>query len=60
MSTQRFLYNPPLTMSLVTAKLFKEQPFFLVDVGASGGIHAQWQVFMPYLRAIGFDPLLAE
>ncbi|MGA7934496.1 MAG: FkbM family methyltransferase [Kovacikia sp.] len=60
MSTQRFLYNPPLTTALVATNLFQAQPFSLVDVGASGGIHGNWKVFIPYLRAIGFDPLIAE
>ena len=34
--------------------------FFLVDVGASGGIDAFWRQFRPQFRAIGFDPLISE
>jgi hypothetical protein len=35
--------------------------FFLVDVGASGGIDALWRTaFGEALRAVGFDPLVAE
>jgi FkbM family methyltransferase len=32
----------------------------LVDVGASGGIAPWWYAFGAYLRAFGFDPLVAE
>lgn len=60
MSTQRIRYNLPLTTSLVSSNSFKEEPFFLVDVGASGGIEPHWNTFIPYLRAVGFDPLVAE
>ena len=35
-------------------------PFMLVDVGASGGIAPWWYAFGAHLRAVGFDPLLAE
>jgi FkbM family methyltransferase len=34
--------------------------FFLVDVGASGGIDNFWSQFRPHLRAVGFDPLVSE
>lgn len=34
--------------------------FFLIDVGASGGIEDFWFVFGDRLKAIGFDPLVAE
>jgi FkbM family methyltransferase len=60
MSTQRIRYNPPLTTSLTSLDCFKEEPFFLVDIGASGGIEPHWNTFIPYLRAVGFDPLVAE
>lgn len=35
-------------------------PFFLLDVGCSGGIDRRWRAFGHRLRAIGFDPLVAE
>jgi hypothetical protein len=35
-------------------------PFMLVDVGASGGIAPWWYAFGAHLRAVGFDPLVAE
>lgn len=47
-------------------KLFKElgmdnyKSFFLIDVGASGGIADRWNVFEDKLEAIGFEPLIAE
>ena len=34
--------------------------FFLLDVGASGGIDWFWNQFRPHLRAVGFDPLVSE
>lgn len=35
-------------------------PFTLIDVGCSSGIDRAWRLFGPKLRAIGFDPNLAE
>jgi hypothetical protein len=34
--------------------------FFLIDVGASGGIDEFWRQFQPQFRAVGFDPLIRE
>lgn len=34
--------------------------FFLVDVGASGGIEGHWKAFGDKFRAVGFDPLVKE
>ncbi|WP_459878440.1 FkbM family methyltransferase [Desulfothermus naphthae] len=41
-------------------RIFKRRFFFLVDVGASGGIDFRWLVFGNYLKAVGFDPLVKE
>jgi FkbM family methyltransferase len=47
-------------------KLFKDlgmdtyKSLFVVDVGASGGIHDRWDLFGEKLEAIGFDPLTSE
>lgn len=47
-------------------KLFKDlgmdtyKSLFVVDVGASGGIHDRWNLFGEKLEAIGFDPLISE
>jgi hypothetical protein len=40
--------------------LWGTSPFFLLDVGCSGGIEQRWRIFGDRLRAIGFDPLVAE
>lgn len=37
-----------------------ESPFYLIDVGASGGIGGTWAAFGDRLRAVGFEPLIAE
>ncbi len=34
--------------------------FYVIDVGASGGIAAHWKLFGDRLRAVGFDPLISE
>ena len=52
--------SPPLTLELVSRGLFGDDKFFLVDVGASGGIGAHWYAFGGDLIAIGFDPLVDE
>ena len=49
-----------LTRRVLTLGLWGERPLFLLDVGASGGIDTRWAVFAGGLRAIGFDPLIAE
>ncbi len=36
------------------------EPFSLVDIGCSGGIDREWRVFEPNLRAVAFDPNVAE
>jgi FkbM family methyltransferase len=60
MNTPRVNWNPPLTRHLVSRGLFQDDPFQLVDVGASGGIDGYWEAFEPTLRAIGFDSLVNE
>ena len=47
-------------------RLFKElgldnyKSLFVMDVGASGGVHDRWNLFDEKLDAIGFDPLISE
>src|SRR5262245_3837262 len=60
MTTPRVRYNPPFTRYLVEQGVLKDQPFSLVDVGASGGNEQHWQAFRSGLRAWGFQPLVAE
>lgn len=38
----------------------KGEEFYLLDVGASGGIQPHWNAFQPHLKAVGFDPLVTE
>ena len=35
-------------------------PVTLVDIGCSGGVGTEWNIFGASLRAVGFDPLEAE
>jgi FkbM family methyltransferase len=60
MSTPRTNYQPKVIAEMLTSELFGAEPFYLVDVGASGGIEALWHVFKPCLRGVGFDPLVKE
>src|SRR6266581_6107837 len=52
--------DAPMTRHLVKQGVFRGSEFGLVDVGASGGVQAQWTVFGEQLRAWGFDPLEGE
>jgi hypothetical protein len=45
---------------VIAGRLWGASPFFLLDVGCSGGIEQRWRIFGDRLRAIGFDPLVAE
>ena len=42
------------------AEVAADIEFMLIDIGCSGGIDTVWRRFGPRLRAIGFDPDLAE
>lgn len=52
--------NPQVTRTLVGRGAFEDDPLFVVDVGASGGIDGYWREFDDQLRAVGFDPLITE
>jgi FkbM family methyltransferase len=52
--------QPLLVKHVVERRLWGSSPFFLLDVGCSGGIERRWDLFGDHLRAIGFDPLVAE
>lgn len=56
MATSRIQYGAKLP------KLLAEQmgPTWMVDVGCSGGIDQHWFQFGEALRAVAFDPLIAE
>ena len=60
MGTPRINYSAPLTLGWVADGVFKNDPFVLIDVGASGGIEGHWRLFEPDLHAFGFDPLVKE
>ena len=45
---------------VVANGLWGDSDLCLVDVGASGGIHARWSDYGDRLRAVGFDPLVLE
>jgi FkbM family methyltransferase len=60
MNTPRVNWNPAMTKQAVDSGLFRDAPFCLVDVGASGGIDGYWEVFGDGLTAFGFDPLIKE
>jgi FkbM family methyltransferase len=49
-----------LTERIVELGLWGRSPFFLVDVGCSGGIEKRWRSFGTRLHGVGFDPLIAE
>jgi len=49
-----------LAERVIARRLWGTSPFFLLDVGCSGGIEQRWSIFGDALRAIGFDPLVAE
>jgi FkbM family methyltransferase len=52
--------SPKLTRYLVDLGILRDEPFSLVDVGASGGIEPHWREFDGSLRAVAFDPLIKE
>ena len=61
MTTNALNYNPNLTKYIVESELLsKEEAFFLIDVGASGGIDSCWNAFGKYLHGVGFEPLVEE
>ena len=49
-----------LTRRVLEQRLWGDSPLFLLDVGCSGGIETRWRPFGDRLRAVGFDPLIAE
>lgn len=52
--------NPQMTFRLSEEGVFRDDPFSLVDIGASGGIEPHWRAFRDSLQAVGFDPLVDE
>ena len=60
MSTERLNPKPAIVPRVLAERLWGESDLFLIDVGASGGIGWEWQPFGDRLRAVGFEPLVAE
>jgi len=52
--------SPRFTLDLVARGIFADEKFFLVDVGASGGIGEHWYAFGGDLIAVAFDPVVEE
>lgn len=48
--------RPSLIDQVLSSAEFHDRPPVLVDVGASGGIHASWRPIARYSICIGFDP----
>lgn len=53
-------YNSTLCRALIESPKLAENPFKLLDIGASGGISPLWRQLLPHLSAVGFDPLVNE
>lgn len=49
-----------MTQHIINCRLLENDPFCLIDVGASGGINSCWNNFGNCLKAIGFEPLIDE
>ena len=60
MEQGQILKSNNLTKSLISSEIFKNSPFSLIDVGCSGGISNIWNIYEPYLKAYGIDPVIAE
>jgi hypothetical protein len=60
MPTERLNASPAIIPRVLAEGLWGGSDLFLIDVGASGGIGVEWQVFGDRLRAVGFEPLVAE
>lgn len=42
------------------ARELSQNPFCLIDIGARGGIRAEWRQLLPHIRMIAFEPDAAE
>lgn len=60
MSTSQVMSTSAIIPRVLSERLWGEQDFFLIDVGASGGLEKHWARFGDRLRAIAFEPLVAE
>ncbi len=60
MSTGRLNAYPAILPTVLGERLWGERDFFLIDVGASGGLEKHWQQFGDRLKALAFEPLVVE
>jgi len=60
MSTERLNPGSAILHRIIADRLWGDSDFFLLDVGASGGVERHWSAFGDRLRAVGFEPLVAE
>ena len=60
MATRQINQNPILPARFAKSSRYAIEKLVLIDVGASGGIDTFWKCFGSNLRAVGFDPLIAE
>lgn len=47
---------PNFTTQLIKQKVFENDPFIIIDVGASGGVDKVWDILEGQVRFIGFEP----
>jgi FkbM family methyltransferase len=60
MATRQINRKPVLPYRLSKSSRYAIKDMMVIDIGASGGVDDFWEVFGSCLRAIGFDPLVAE
>lgn len=47
--------NPRFTKYLIASRIFSDQPFTIVDIGARGGSESHWSVYGDQAEIIGFE-----
>ena len=60
MATGRLNPVPTILPRVLATRLWGDRDFFLIDVGASGGLERHWQHFADRLTAVAFEPLVVE
>ena len=60
MSTEQSARSAGLASVYAANALLAASPLTIIDVGASGGLDLLWRSYEPNLRALCFDPLVAE
>ena len=60
MTLKSFRDSSKFLEGLISKGYLDKVLFNYVDIGVSGGIPYFWNQFKPYIKAIGFDPLVNE